>query len=226
VAVILARGGSKGLINKNLRQICKVPLLVWTIEQCLAGGIDEVFVSSDSSEILECGAKYGAELIVRPEQFASDSATSEIAWLHAINVIESHSGKIDWVFAPQVTSPLREPSDIQRAIEVINSGNFDSLFSCSEVSDLFVWEEIAGQLQSLTYDWKDRKRRQDISKRFVENGSFYAFKPELLRQNTNRLGGRIGRVEMDGWKSQEIDSADDLNICEVLMKAYLAPKFE
>ena len=86
------------------------------------------------------------------------------------------------------------------------------------------WEEIAGKLDSVNYDWRNRKRRQDIPKQYIENGSFYLFRPEVLRKNNNRFGGRIGVVEMEFWKMFEIDSIDDLRMCSALMKEFLLEK--
>ena len=120
VAIILARGGSKGISNKNIIDFCGKPLLVWTIEHCFAGGIELVYVSSDSKEILNTGEKYGAKTINRPKDISGDAASSESGWLHALDIIENKIGNIDWVFAPQVTSPLRSKDDIYNAKNEIN----------------------------------------------------------------------------------------------------------
>ena len=221
VAIILARGGSKGIHQKNIINFCGKPLLAWTIEHCLAGGVDLVYVSSDADEILATGEKYGAHSIKRPEEISSDEATSEAGWLHALEVIENIKGKMDWILAPQVTSPLRTSTDIRRGLDVAASGKYDSLFSCSIAEDLFFWEDRAGSLESINYDWHNRKRRQDIPGQFIENGSFYLFRPEVLRQNNNRFGGKIGVVEMEFWKMFEIDSREDLRMCSALMKEFL-----
>jgi CMP-N,N'-diacetyllegionaminic acid synthase len=221
VAIILARGGSKGIPKKNIIDFCGKPLLAWTIEQCRDGGVDKVYVSSDSDKVLEVGEEYGAVSIKRPEEISGDTATSESGWLHALEVIEEKTTNLDWILAPQVTSPLRSPNDIRNGLKIAKSGNFDSLFSCSIAEDLFFWEEIAGKLDSVNYDWKNRKRRQEIPKQYIENGSFYLSRPEVLRENNNRFGGRIGVVEMEFWKMFEIDSPDDLKMCEALMRAFL-----
>ena len=73
----------------------------------------------------------------------------------------------------------------------------------------------------MNYDWRNRKRRQDVPKQYIENGSFYLFKPEVLRANNNRFGGKIGIVEMEFWKMFEIDSQEDLRMCAALMKEFL-----
>lgn len=222
VAIILARGGSKGVPKKNIIDFCGKPLIAWTIDNCIKGGANSVWVSSDSDEILEISAEYGANKIKRPDDIAGDFATSESAWLHAINYIEQAEGKIDWVVAPQVTSPLREASDISNAITLAKENIHDSFFSCSVAEDLFFWQKNNdGNLDSVNYDWRNRKRRQDIPKQFIENGSFYIFKPQVLRSTNNRFGSDIGIVEMEFWKMFEIDSFDDLKMCSALMQEFI-----
>lgn len=223
VAIVLARGGSKGIPKKNIIDFCGKPLMAWTIENCAHGGANSVWVSSDSDEILETGVAYGAKSIRRPDEISDDFATSESAWLHAIEYIENETReKIDWVLAPQVTSPLREAKDVALAIQKAITGDCDSYFSCSIAEDLFFWERKQdGKLDSVNYDWRNRKRRQDIPQQFIENGSFYLFKPEVLRQFNNRFGNNIGTVEMEFWKMFEIDSLDDLRMCSALMQEFL-----
>lgn len=225
-AIILARGGSKGIPNKNILNFCGKPLITWTIKNCFNAGINSVWVSSDSDEILNISKNSGAKVLKRPEEISTDNATSEEGWLHAINHIELlQNNKIDLVFAPQVTSPLREVKDITNAIKIINEKKLDSLFSSSTVEDLFFWgKDDEGILQSINYDWKNRKRRQDISEKYIENGSFYFFKPNILRLNNNRFGGKIGLVKMEFWKMFEIDSEEDFKMCSALMKEFLLQK--
>jgi len=223
VAIILARGGSKGIPGKNIINFCGKPLIVWTIEQMQQSrGINSIWVSSDSEKILSVSETFGAEIIHRPAEISGDAATSESGWLHALDYIENKVGCVDLVVAPQVTSPLREPSDIERGLRDFQKQKCDSLFSCSIAEDLFFWKKMPdGKLKSINYDYKNRKCRQDISKQYIENGSFYLFKPEVLREYNNRFGCKIGMTEMEFWKMFEIDSMEDLKMCEELMKAFL-----
>lgn len=225
-AIILARGGSKGIPGKNIINFCGKPLISWTIGQLKrANGIKLILVSSDSEKILAVSRECGAETIYRPAEISGDSATSESGWLHALEYIEKKVGKVNIVVAPQVTSPLREPVDIERAISDFRTQKCDSLFSCSIAKDLYFWEKDPdGWLHSVNYDYKNRKRRQDIPEQYIENGSFYLFKPEILRKYNNRFGGKIGVTEMEYWKMFEIDSLEDLKMCEALMKAFLLDK--
>lgn len=223
VAIILARGGSKGIPGKNIIDFCGKPLIVWTIEQLQhSKGINSIWVSSDSEEILSIGQTCGAEIILRPAEISGDSATSESGWLHALEIIESKVGMVDIVLAPQVTSPLRESQDIERGLSDFQEQKCDSMFSCSVAEDLFFWEKMSdGKLRSVNYNYRKRSRRQNIPKQYIENGSFYLFEPEVLKQYNNRLGGKIGMTQMEFWKMFEIDSIEDLKMCEALMRVFL-----
>ena len=128
IAIILARGGSKGLPMKNIIDFCGKPLIVWTIEHCIQGGVENVYVSSDNQEILDVSSNHGAIPLQRPENISGDLASSESGWMHALDVIERKHGVVDWILAPQVTSPLRKPNDIRKAIKTASFGKYDSFF--------------------------------------------------------------------------------------------------
>jgi CMP-N,N'-diacetyllegionaminic acid synthase len=220
--IIPARGGSKGIFKKNIINFCGKPLLAWTIEQCInAEKVSDVWVSSDDDDILHVAEQYGAKIIKRPEEISGDSATSESAWQHAIEYLNSNDVPVDIVLAPQVTSPLREVSDIDNAISKFIKGNYDSMFSASIAHDLFFWEESTSGIDSINYDYKNRKRRQDIKEQIIENGSFYLFKPKVIINNNNRIGGKIGYSKMDFWKMFEIDNKYDTRMCSALMNEFL-----
>ena len=221
--IILARGGSKGIPGKNIIDFCGKPLLAWTIEQCIqAESIRTVWVSSDDKKILSVAKSYGADLIERPKSISGDLASSEEGWLHAIDFLEQKGYAPDVVLAPQVTSPLRESSDIDRAVARFTDENLDSLFSASMAGDLYFWKKDAdGSLNSKNYDYTNRKRRQVFQQQIIENGSFYLFKPEVIKKEYNRFGGKIGYSKIEFWKMFEIDSPDDLKMCEALMREFL-----
>ncbi len=222
IAIIPARGGSKGIPNKNIINFCGKPLIAWTIEQCIkAKDVNDVWVSSDDDDILDVAKQYGAKTIKRPQDISGDTATSESTWLHAIDVLQQKNIPLDVILAPQVTSPLRETKDINNAIFKFVEGNYDSMFSASTTDDLFFWEESDTGIDSVNYDYKNRKRRQDIKEQIIENGSFYLFKPEIIKKYNNRLGGKIGYSKMEFWKMFEIDDLEDVKICSALIKEFL-----
>ena len=222
VAVIPARGGSKGLPKKNLVELCGKPLLAWSVMQAKAAeSVDSVWVSSDSEEILEVAVAYGAGTIQRPDRFSGDRATSESAWLHAMDWLEEEGISLGRVVAMQATSPLREPHDLDEALQAFETEAYDSLLSVTEIDDFFMWAlDSDGQLKSVNHDYRNRQRRQAIEKRYLENGSFYIFRPSILREHNNRLGGRIGMHVMAKHKMFQIDTAEDVRLCAAIMRGY------
>ena len=225
-SIILARGGSKGVPNKNKRDFCGKPLISWTIEQCIDGGIDKdnIFVSSDSHDILEIGHEYGVGSILRTPEVSGDGATSELSWIYSIDYLKKLGFNYDWIFAPQVTSPMREPSDIKNGLLMAESGEYDSLFAATKTDQCSLWKRSKDGLESIGYDYKKRKRRQDNEIQYIENGSFYMFKPDSIKKFNNRMYGNIGIVEMDQWKSFEIDSIHDFKLSSLVMKEYMLKK--
>jgi len=223
VAIIPARGGSKGLPKKNIAALCGKPLLAWTIEAARAAEqIDRVVVSTDDAEIAEVAKRHGADVVERPAELATDTASSESALLHVLDALrEADSYEPDLVVFLQATSPVRESDDIDNAIRHYRSERADSLFSCTRVTDHFLWEEKDGCYVGANHDYRNRKPRQGITARYLENGSIYVFTPGLIRKEHNRLGGKIAIYEMPMWKSFQIDDRDDIEVCEFYLQKLL-----
>ncbi len=220
ISIIPARGGSKGIPKKNIALLNGKPLISYTINQSLCSkNIDRTIVSTEDDEILMVSKKYGAEVIKRPKELAKDKTPTEPVLHHVLDFLEKNeSYSPDYVVLLQCTSPLRSNDDIDNAIKKIIEENADSLFSCSKLKDYFLWTKKGDSYCSINYDYKKRKRKQDIKPQFHENGSIYVFRPEILKREKNRLGGKITIYEMDFWKSFQIDYYHDLDLCEYYMK--------
>lgn len=215
--IIPARAGSKGIVGKNIIEVCKKPLIAWSIEQAINSElVSNVYVSTDGEDIAKASEEYGAKIIWRPEELASDTASSEDALIHAIGVIEKKEEFESLVFL-QATSPIRRNNDIDGAIRVFEENKYDSLFSMAILDDYCLWKNTNGVLDSYTYDYRKRGRRQEREPLYLENGSIYVFKKDLVLEQKNRLGGRIGMYEMPFECSYEIDTMQDISICEVFM---------
>jgi CMP-N,N'-diacetyllegionaminic acid synthase len=216
VAIIPARGGSKGLKEKNIYPVAGKPLLAWTVLQALASTtIERVFVTTDDEAIASVASEYGAEVIVRPQELAGDKASSESAILHAAGVIEQdyHMPLTTIVFL-QATSPLRKPDDIDRAVERFYQDGADSLISVTRADDLTLWESREGRWNSVNFDYRNRGMRQDRPAQFIENGSIYIFKPEILTTYGNRIGQKLSAFEMEFWQTWEIDTIEEIDLIE------------
>lgn len=221
-AIIPARGGSKGVIDKNIRPIMGVPLVSWSIRQALAcEQISRVIVSTDSPQIANIAKNWGAEVPeLRPSELAQDDTSTEAVMLHAMDHwLLANDDEV--VVLLQPTSPLRLQGSIAGAIDKFLREQADSLVSVCE-SHAFFWKSPSSP-QAL-YDYKNRPRRQDIQERdrqYRENGSIYLTKIPLLKEIKNRLGGKITMYCMQECESWEIDTLTDFTIVDTLMREYL-----
>ena len=214
-AIILARGGSKTIKNKNLKKINGKPLVYWSIKDSLKSKtILKTWVSSDNEKILNYSKKIGANIILRPKKISGDKASSESAWEHAIKIIKKKYD-VTLIIGIQPTSPIRDYFDFDRAVTKFNKNNYDSLFSANYIHDYNSWK-IKGKNLVANYNFKQRSRRQDIKNLILENGSFYIFKPQKFLKNKNRLFGKIGFYIMPKKKGFQIDDHLDVKIIETI----------
>ena len=221
LAVIAARGGSKGIPNKNLIDLCGKPLIAWTVLQaCAANAVDVVAVSSDSEAILAAAEAAGAVGVRRPEEISGDLASSEAAWLHALEPSTGNVVRSDGSWHCRRRPRSARLAIIDAALEAFDRDGLDSLLSVCEVEDYFNWRVGSNGPEPINYDFHDRRMRQQIEKRYLENGSFYVFVPRLLREENNRLGGRIGMHVMERHKMFQIDRPEDVKLCAAIMRSY------
>ena len=208
--------------GKNIFPILNKPLIQWTFEQSKAAlNIDYTFVSTDNDQIIELANHCGVKTIIRPDYLCKDDSTSESALNHAIDFIKSeHHILPDIIVFLQATSPLRLYDDIDKAINLFNEKDADSLFSATKLNDLTLWKIENYNWQSVNFDYKNRLRRQDKAQNYIENGSIYIFKPEILKIHNNRLGGKIISYEMQFWQTWEIDSIHEIDLIEFYMEKY------
>ncbi len=210
IAIIPARGGSKGIPRKNVLNVAGKPLIVWTIEDALeAEHVDGVFVSTDDDEIARVSEQAGAVVIRRPTEIAGDLTPSESALLHVLDMVETRQGPVDEVVFLQATSPIRTGKDIDAALELFREKQADSLVSVCAMH-IFIWVEENGLARPTNYDYRSRPMRQVMDPVYRENGSIYIFRPSLLRAARCRLGGKIVMYKMHPDTNLDIDSKIDL----------------
>jgi N-acylneuraminate cytidylyltransferase len=219
-AIIPARGGSKGLKNKNIHHVAGLPLLAWSVMQALeAESVDRVFVTTDDPDIATVAQRYGAEIIDRPAEISGDKSSSEAALLHALEVIGERYGlEPETVVFLQATSPLRKPGDIDRAIHLFRQEQADSLISVTRADDLTIWEQRDQAWRSVNFDYLNRGMRQERPSQYIENGSIYLFTPSVLRQFGNRIGKKLTVYPMEFWQTWEIDTIEEVDLVEFYMK--------
>ncbi|MGB5711206.1 MAG: acylneuraminate cytidylyltransferase family protein, partial [Waterburya sp.] len=179
--------------------------------------VEEVYVSTDDAQIAQISQSYGAKIITRPPELANDTASSESALIHALEQLENENIHPELIVFLQCTSPIRTGENIDNAIAKLKADKSDSLLSVSPCHR-FLWEEVNGVPQSINYDYHNRLRRQEMNPQYVENGSIYVFKPSILKQSGNRLGGKISLFFMSEEASLEIDSLYDWNMIEFFLR--------
>jgi len=219
VAFIPARGGSKGILKKNIKVLAGKPLIAWSIEQALTSKlITRVIVSTDCPEIAKIAKQYGAEVpFFRPQSISGDKATTESAMLHCCEYLKEKNQLPELFILIQATSPIRANEQLDKAIKAFQKNKYDSLLTVSQ-SHRFTWKNKSKPKAS--YDFKNRPRRQDIKKKdqeYLETGSFYITKTKMLMESKNRLVGNIGLFETPEDESYEIDSLVDFIICEEIL---------
>jgi CMP-N,N'-diacetyllegionaminic acid synthase len=218
VCIIPARGGSMRIPSKNLIPIAGMPLIAHSIRHALgAHSVSETWVSTDDAQIAAVARKEGAEVAMRPAEISGATAPSESALAHTLEVRRQRGDQDpDLVVFLQCTSPIRRRDDIDKAVAMLVSQRADSLFSGCENTAL-IWRLGAAGPVSINYDYQRRRREQDMDPQVRENGSIYVFRPSILRQHQNRLGGRITVYEMDYWSSFQIDTPEHVELCEWIL---------
>ena len=224
LAFIPARGGSKGIPNKNIKLFNGKPLIEWTIESALKSKlIHKVIVSSDSKKILSLSKNFGADVILRPKNISGDRSTTESAINHCIKNLED---SFDVIVLLSPTSPIRRNEDIDNAIKQFKLKKLDSCFSASRLNDFLIWKynKKIKKFKSINYDFKNRGIRQNRELNYVENGSIYVFRRDLIKYKNNRIAGKIGMYLMNFWQSFEIDEKNDWKLLEIIQKNYILNK--
>lgn len=218
IVIIPARGGSKGIPKKNIRLIAGKPLIAWSIEPALKVElINRVVVSTDCDEIAAISKKYGAEVVKRPMDLATDTASSESSLLHCMDQLQIEN--LEYVVFRQCTSPFVYPEDIEKAIIHTRKNNYDSVFSAYEEHFMGRWQYINGKLSPINYDPEKRPMRQDFPPEIIENGAMYIFKPEVIKNGT-RFGKNIGVYLMPRERSFQVDSIEEFNFIENILPFY------
>ena len=217
VAIIPARGGSKGVPRKNLRRVGGVPLVGRAIAAALAAArIDRVVVSTDDDEIAGVAEEWGAQVVRRPAEIAGDTASSESALLHALGVLAEDGVDVGIIAFLQATSPFIDPRALDDGIRLVSEGAFDSVFSATETFG-FLWGRAAdGTADGVNHDPARRPRRQDREPHFLETGAFYVMDAAGFRRAAHRFFGRVGIVEVDETTALEIDTAEQLELAKAI----------
>lgn len=224
LALVPARGGSKGLPGKNIRSLCGRPLIQWSIDTALAcDEIDAVVVSTDDEQIAAVAAAAGAEVpFLRPPALAGDTASSIDVVIHALDFLERNGRVFDIVLLLEPTSPLREVADIQVALRrMVDTGAAAIVSVCRAESThpAFMFRTTGqGRLEPFLSASPTGVRRQEIEPLFYLEGTLYASTVEALRERRSFYHEDTLAYEVAKWKALEIDDIEDFQMVEALAK--------
>ena len=220
LAIIPARGGSKGVPLKNIKKLNGKPLIYHAIHSFQGSkNINKIIVSTDDAKISKYALSLGVEIIHRPKKISSDSSEVESAMMHVLKKLEKQGYFPDIVTLIQPTSPLRTSFHIDEAFEKFYNGNYDSVLS-GYISKYFLWTKKYAKIIPFNYSPNKRPTRQEMKNDLIiENGSIYITKYSKIKKSKCRISGKIGVYLMPEELSIDINNFTDFTISEQIMKS-------
>jgi len=224
LAIIPARGGSKGLPRKNIKLLNGLPLICYSIKAALASNlIDRVIVSTDDNEIASVAKNYGAEVpFMRSIELASDESMVVDTYLEAVDwVAKKNSILIESFVALLPTAPLRTSKDIDDAVKIFKDKKANSVISVVEAPFPLHWNRRItkeGLLENYSPEFNAVKNRQAFEKTYIPNGAVYVFQTEVLRSTREYYTNKTYPYLMPIERSVDIDSLLDFEWAEFLLK--------
>jgi len=223
IALICARGGSKGLPGKNIKPLNGVPLIGWSIMVAKqVERISRVIVSTNSEEIAKVAVEYGAEVpFMRPNELAQDDSPEWLVWKHALNFLKNQNNEIDGLVVVPTTAPLRSKEDVNNCINEFEKGNVDVVITVSNAHRSPYFNMVKTNhngFSSLVISSKEKiTRRQDVPEVFDMTTVAYVAKPGFVLQNHGIFDGRVRCVHIPPERSLDIDTPLDFKIAECLV---------
>ena len=213
LAIIPARGGSKGLPRKNIIDLAGKPLIAWTIEASLNSKyISKTIVSSDDEEILNISRQYKSNIIKRPSELALDTTTSEPVVKHVLDELKKKNEEFDYLVLLQPTSPLRDTENIDNAFDVLFQNNATALISTYEINNKILKafkKKQNGFIEGISNNEYPFISRQSLPKTYISNGAIYIIKVDEFLKNISFYTNKTISYLMSEIKSIDIDTKDD-----------------
>lgn len=217
LALITARGGSKGIPGKNIRPLANKPLIGWSVEAALSSSyVDRVIVSSDSPEIIQVAQRFGAEApFVRPESLSRDDTPSMDVVIHALDTLHE---EYDYLILLQPTSPFRDSSDIDAALRQADRADAVLVVSVAPLKKhpMFMFEIVDGKLAPFIDNKGEQLRRQDMPQAYEHNGAIYIARVPYIRKCRSFNTPEAEPYIMNGPANLDIDTPEDWESAERL----------
>lgn len=224
VGVIFARGGSKGIPNKNLQLVAGKPLVTMAIETAQATtGIDRLIVSTDSNEIAAVAIAAGAEVpFMRPAKLASDASPEWLSWRHVLSFLKETDGVLpEAMVSLPTTSPLRMPSDVEACITIYQQGDWDAVVTVTQAQRNPYFNMVRmgsdGQAHIALDSPENYVRRQDAPQLYDMCTVSYVIRAEFVFESESLWSGRVGAVVIPQKRALDIDTPFDLRLAELLL---------
>jgi len=223
LAIIPARGGSKGIPRKNILPLAGKPLIAYNVEQAkLARSVNRVVVSTDDAEIGAVARQYGAEVVWRPAEISGDSASSESALLHVLESLQAAEGyQPDVLVFLQCTSPLTLAEDIDGTVEALLDAQADTALAVIPFH-YFLWKpQPDGDAIGINHNKSYRPLRQEREPQYLETGAVYVMRVAGFETARHRFFGKTALYIMPSERRLEIDDPVDFKVAEVLLRDQL-----
>lgn len=222
-AFIFARGGSKGIKNKNIIKINNKPLIYYSIHLAKKmKEIDEVYVSSDSNNILNIAKKLGAKIIVRPKNISNDKSPELLAWKHAIKFLKKQKISFDIFLSLPTTAPLRSIIDIKKILKLIKKKNVDYVITAKKSHNNpwfnMVKKNRNGYFEKVISTKSKFNTRQEAPLTFDMTTIGYASRPGYILKSNDMMKGKVKMVEIPEQRSLDVDTLFDLKLAKLLIK--------
>jgi CMP-N,N'-diacetyllegionaminic acid synthase len=221
LAIVPARGGSKGVPRKNIRLLCGKPLIYYSIKAGLESKyVDRVVVSTEDSEIAEVAKKYNAEVIKRPLDLAKDDSRAFFTYKHILNFLKNHDEYYpDIIVILQPTSPLRIVEDVDIAVDLFMNNDCDSVIGVVEDNEVYWSFRVKGTFLNPVFGKEFLSmNRQDLPKLYRPNGAVFVTTPKNLLKNKGFHGGRVIPYVMPAERSVDIDTPIDFKLAHILLE--------
>lgn len=216
LAVVPARGGSKGVPRKNIRLLNGKPLITYTLDTALTvNNIDTLVVSTDDDQIAKIVKDYGVKVINRPSEFATDSSTTEAVLIHVLEVLKEEGNEFDIIVVLEPTSPLRSDKTIRKAISIVANGDAESVLAVRKTFENIGYLD-SGFFRPIIPNAP--RRRQLREPFFIESSTIYAVKTSKLIDTGTLICDNWGTVLVDDIEGSDINTEDDLLLVEYLIK--------
>jgi N,N'-diacetyl-8-epilegionaminate cytidylyltransferase len=223
-AFVFARGGSKGVPGKNIRELAGKPLLAYSLKLAHElDAVEKVFVSTDDEAIADVARRYGAQVIERPSELAQDDSAEWRAWQHAVKWVKEHDDSFEVFLSLPTTAPLRNAHDVNQCLEKLEDG-FDCVVTMTNTSRSpwfnMVKSNAEGELTLLVQGGGRIARRQDAPEAYAMSTVAYVVRPDFVLKHRGIWDGLVGGVLIPAERALDIDTELDLELAEFFMQRW------